>query len=117
METEEIGILFLKNLEDGTFVAIFIFEEGVWAIEENAGEVGDDKVPGGAVVFIVFGEALFDHCHTHSRGGGAFDKRDGYDGNGHSSWRDRELEVVVGGPVICCIEDVMFELTANGVVG
>ena len=89
METEEIGILSLKNLEDGAFVAIFILEEGVWAVKENTGEVGDDKVPGGAVIFIVFGEELFDHCHTHSRGGDTFDKSDGYDENGESSWGDR----------------------------
>ena len=85
MESEEIGILSVKNFEDGTFVAIFILDGGVWAVEENAGEVGDDEVLGGAVVFIVFGEAFFYDCHSHSRGGGTFDEGDGYDGDGESS--------------------------------
>ena len=117
MESEEIGILSVKKFEDGAFVAIFILDGGVWAVEEDAGEVGDDEVLGGAVEFIVFGEAFFDDCHSHGRGGGAFDEGDGYDGDGESSWGDRELEVVVGGSIICCVEDVMFELTADGVVG
>ena len=117
MESEEIGILSVKKFEDGAFVAMFILDGGVWAVEEDAGEVEDDEVLGGAVEFIVLGEAFFDDCHSHSRGGGAFDEGDGYDGDGESSWGDRELEVVVGGSVICCVEDVMFELTADGVVG
>ena len=82
MESEEVGILSVKNVEDGAFVAIFILDERVWVVEENAGEVGDGEVPGGFVVFIVFRKAFFDDCHSHSRGGGAFDDGDGYDGDG-----------------------------------
>ena len=68
--------------------------------------------------YLSFSEKHFFYdCHSHSRGGGAFDEGDGYDGDGESSWGDRELEVVVGGSVICCVEDVVFELTADGVVG
>ena len=59
MESEEVGILSVKNVEDGAFVAMFILDRRVWAVEKNAGEVRDDEVLGGAVVFIVFGEAFF----------------------------------------------------------
>ena len=82
METEEIRILALNNLKGGALVAMFILKGGVWAVKESSGEVGDNEVPGGAVVPIVFGEALFDDRHAHDGGGDAFDEWGGYNGKG-----------------------------------